>query len=152
MKSLHLACTCLLALSGSVCFGQSSGSDVTTDAAKTAKQEKRFSKMDRNSDTFVDREEFTQSRIAKKKPERAEKRFARMDKNGDGKLAKDEWSVVSGRKHKARNKDKVQTRGYECGPPESYRAAPEKSGRPFEIPRCGCPPVVSTPPAASAPP
>jgi Ca2+-binding EF-hand superfamily protein len=63
---------------------------------KRRKREKRFTKMDRNRGSSVDREELTESRIAEKKPERAVKRFSRVDESSDGKLTKEEWSCSPG--------------------------------------------------------
>lgn len=73
-------------------------------ATANAKREKRFSKLDVNSDSFVDRDEFKKSRAAVKKPERAEKRFVRCDKNSDGKLSKDEWLAAPAGGKKAKTK------------------------------------------------
>lgn len=66
------------------------------------KREMHFSKLDSNSDSVVDREEFNKSRPAVKNPTRAGKRFARCDKNGDSKLSKEEWlsAPTGGKKRK----------------------------------------------------
>lgn len=74
----------------------------TDKVPNKAKREKQFSRLDKNSDTFVDRDEFKKARFAQKKPQRAEKRFARVDSNNDGKLSKDEWLAAP-----ARGKKKV---------------------------------------------
>jgi Ca2+-binding EF-hand superfamily protein len=70
------------------------GSSDADKALNKAKREKQFTRLDKNSDTFVDREEFKNAKFAQKKPQRAEKRFARVDSNNDGKLSKDEWLVA----------------------------------------------------------
>lgn len=69
-------------------------------ALNKAKREKQFTRLDKNSDTFVDREEFKNAKFSQKKPQRAEKRFTRVDANSDGKLSKDEWlaAPVRGKK------------------------------------------------------
>lgn len=73
-------------------------SDAHADKAlNKAKREKQFSRLDKNSDTFVDREEFKNAKFAQKKPQRAEKRFTRVDANSDGKLSKDEWLAAPAR-------------------------------------------------------
>lgn len=66
------------------------------------KREKRFSKLDANNDTFVDREEFNKCRPAVNNPARAAKRFTRSDKNSDSKLSKEEWlsAPAGGKKRK----------------------------------------------------
>jgi Ca2+-binding EF-hand superfamily protein len=77
----------------------------TSDADKAqnkARQEKQFSRLDKNSDAFVDREEFKKAKFAQKKPQRAEKRFARVDGNHDGKLSKDEWLAAPARGKKGK--------------------------------------------------
>ncbi len=66
------------------------------------KREKRFSHLDANRDSFVDKEEFKKARFAQKKPARVEKRFAKADTNSDGKLSKDEWLATPARKSKAK--------------------------------------------------
>jgi hypothetical protein len=116
MKTISLLCASML-LGAAFTHGQSTSTPpaVTppsppapttpsaSDADKTlnkAKREKQFSRIDKNSDTFVDREEFKNAKFAQKKPQRAEKRFARVDSNNDGKLSKDEWlaAPVRGKK------------------------------------------------------
>ena len=57
-----------------------------------ARMEKRFGKLDSNSDGFLTKDEFKDSKMAKKQGPKAEKRFARWDKDSDGKLSKDEWT------------------------------------------------------------
>jgi hypothetical protein len=118
MKTISLLCASML-LGATFAHGQSQSTPTppaaptpspsapatpsASDADKVlnkAKREKQFSRLDKNSDTFVDREEFKNAKFAQKKPQRAEKRFTRVDSNNDGKLSKDEWlaAPVRGKK------------------------------------------------------
>jgi Ca2+-binding EF-hand superfamily protein len=93
----------ILFLTASLALSQSPPASSDVAGKQKQKLEKRFSKLDLNNDSFVDRDEFNKSRQAQKKASRAEKRFSRTDTNSDGKLSKDEWLSVPARKGKAKN-------------------------------------------------
>jgi hypothetical protein len=53
--------------------------------------ESRFQRLDTNADGSLSKEEWMQTKAARKEPKRANKRFARMDQNGDGQVSKEEF-------------------------------------------------------------
>jgi Ca2+-binding EF-hand superfamily protein len=64
----------------------------TLHAQQTADPaESRFQRLDTNADGLLSKEEWAQSKSARKDPKRAKKRFARMDQNSDGQISKDEF-------------------------------------------------------------
>lgn len=64
----------------------------TLHAQQTADPaESRFQRLDTNADGFLSKEEWMQTKAARKEPKRANKRFARMDLNGDGQVSKEEF-------------------------------------------------------------
>lgn len=52
---------------------------------------KHFAKLDADSDSFISKEEFAKSPMAKKNAAKADAVFAKKDKDGDGKLSKVEF-------------------------------------------------------------
>jgi len=52
---------------------------------------KHFAKLDADSDSFISKEEFAKSPMAKKDAARAGAVFAKKDKDADGKLSKEEF-------------------------------------------------------------
>ncbi|MEO8350891.1 MAG: EF-hand domain-containing protein [Chthoniobacteraceae bacterium] len=70
--------------------------------AETPKRDpaKAFAKLDTNSDGKLSMDEFKESPMAKKNPDRAEASFKRRDKNSDGSLSAEEFATRAGGKKK----------------------------------------------------
>ena len=66
-------------------------------ASEKTREERRFSRYDKDKDGGVAREEYLKSRRTA---------FAKLDSNGDGRLSFDEWAVKTTDKFAAADKDK----------------------------------------------
>jgi hypothetical protein len=55
------------------------------------KRAAQFTRLDKNADGALTKEEFMATKAAEKKPEQAAKVFARRDKDGNGSLSKEEF-------------------------------------------------------------
>ena len=139
------AAACFLLLTGAFLFWQSraeeapalpsapparaaSGSLLTPnlpappEATPKSREEKRFSRADKDKNGRIEREELLAPR---------RKAFAKLDKNGNGALSFEEWAVKSVDKFAGADKDRS---GW-LTPAEYATTAPPP---PKKKPRCGC--------------
>jgi hypothetical protein len=100
--------------------------DRVPEASAKTREEKRFSRYDKDRDGLVAREEYLASR---------RKAFAKLDANGDGRLTFDEWAVKTTAKFTGADKD----RSGGLTPAEFATTAVKRTARP----RCVCPPVAA---------
>ncbi|WP_375287782.1 EF-hand domain-containing protein [Sphingomonas sp.] len=98
--------------------------DAVPEASPKTREEKRFSRYDKDRDGAVAREEYLASR---------RKAFAKLDANADGRLTFDEWAAKTTAKFAGADKDKSGT----LTPTEFATTAVKRTVRP----RCVCPPV-----------
>lgn len=98
--------------------------DAVPEATAKTREEKRFSRYDKDRDGSVAREEYLASR---------RKAFTKLDVNGDGRLTFDEWAVKTTAKFAGADKD----RSGALTPPEFATTAVKRNARP----RCVCPPA-----------
>lgn len=103
-------------------------------ATEKTREEKRFSRYDRDKDGVVGREEYLLSR---------RKAFAKFDTNGDGRLSFDEYAIKTATKFAVADKD----RNGALNPKEfSMTRVVRKSP-----PKCACRPATPAPPPAEEP-
>lgn len=107
--------------------------DTVPEASAKTREEKRFSRYDKNKDGIITRDEYLASR---------RKAFAKLDTNGDGKLSFDEWAIKSETKFAAADRDRSGT----LTPAEFATTAVKRKARPK--PRCACPTPASAPAAS----
>lgn len=102
--------------------------DAVPQASEKTREEKRFSRYDKNKDGIVAREEYLASR---------RKAFAKLDTNGDGKLSFDEWAIKSETKFATADRDRSGTLT------AAEFATTKVARKPRAKPRCACPPPVA---------
>ena len=91
------------------------------EATPKSREEKRFSRADKDKNGRIEREELLAPR---------RKAFAKLDKNGDGKLAFEEWAVKTVGKFAGADKDRSNW----LSPAEYASTAPP----PPKKKRCSC--------------
>lgn len=92
------------------------------EASPKSREEKRFSRADKDRNGRIEREELLGAR---------RKAFAKLDKNGNGALSFDEWAVKTIDKFNGADKDRS---GWLSAPEYATTAPPP----PKKKPQCGC--------------
>jgi hypothetical protein len=93
------------------------------EASPKSKEEKRFSRADKDKDGRITRDELLQPR---------RKAYAKLDTNGDGRLAFEEWAVKTVQKFAGADRN----RDGQLDPAEYATTAPKKRAKPK--PECSC--------------
>jgi hypothetical protein len=86
------------------------------EATPKSREEKRFSRADKNDDGLIQAEELLAPR---------RKAYAKLDKNGDGRLSFDEWAVKTIEKFNTADRDRSRT----LTPAEYTTTAPKPTKR-----------------------
>ena len=86
------------------------------EATPKSREEKRFSRADKNDDGLIQAEELLEPR---------RKAYAKLDKNGDGRLSFEEWAVKTIEKFNAADGDRSRT----LTPREYAKTAPKPAKR-----------------------
>ncbi|MEP6786344.1 MAG: EF-hand domain-containing protein [Sphingomonadales bacterium] len=114
--------------------GLADADSVPPTATEKTREEKRFSRYDRDKDGAVGREEYLLSR---------RKAFAKFDTNGDGRLSFDEYAIKTATKFAVADKD----RNGALNPNEFSTTRVVRKSQP----KCACRPATQAPPPAEEP-
>lgn len=103
--------------------------DTVPEASAKTREQKRFSRYDKDKDGSITRDEYLMAR---------HKAFAKLDTNGDGRLDFDEWAIKATTKFATADKDKSGA----LTPAEFATTAVVRKARPKA--KCACPPPASS--------
>lgn len=102
--------------------------DSVPEASAKTREEKRFSRYDKDKDGAITRDEYLSSR---------KKAYVRLDTDGDGRLSFDEWAIKTTTRFAAADAN----RNGAMDPVEFATTAPKRAVR-RGTPACVCPPVA----------